>query len=53
MVGAFTGAVSAALQVMFEDPAWAKTTVDDRRSRIKAATGTALRPWLARAGGAS
>ena len=53
MVGAFTGAVSAALQVMFEDPAWEKTTVDDRRSRIKAATATALRPWLASAGGAS
>jgi hypothetical protein len=45
MVGAFIGAIDAALQVTFDDPGWNKIGKEVRRKRIIAATRTALQPW--------
>lgn len=45
MVGAFIGAISATLQVMFDSPDWATCDQATRRERLFGATEAALRPW--------
>ena len=45
MVGAFIGAISATLQVMFDSPDWATCDQETRRERLFGATEAALRPW--------
>jgi AcrR family transcriptional regulator len=45
MVGAFIGAISATLQVMFDSPDWAGSDQATRRERLLSATEAALRPW--------
>jgi hypothetical protein len=44
LVGAFIGAVSAALQVLLDDPA-ALADPDSLRRQLRQATDIALRPW--------
>ena len=44
LVGAFVGAVSAALQVLLDDPA-ALADPDGLRRQLRHATDLALRPW--------